>query len=168
MRAAQLDTILREFRQGLEQIYGSRLVRLVLFGSQARDEAEPESDIDFMVVLRGPVNPHLEIRRLSSFASGLSLKYDVMISCVYVSEEAFDRERSPLLLNVRREGIPIDEQEGLFGGNLNRVVLYVERERTAEFERAMAAMAADSALREEIQQINKDFEATEADGQLRD
>jgi hypothetical protein len=31
----RLDTILQEFRHGLERIYGSRLVRVVLFGSQA-------------------------------------------------------------------------------------------------------------------------------------
>ncbi len=105
MRAAQLETILQEFRQGLEQIYGPRLVRLVLFGSQARNDAESDSDIDVMVVLRGPVNPHAEIRHLSSFSSGLSLKHDVVISCIYVSEEAFDGEQSPLMLNVRREGI---------------------------------------------------------------
>jgi predicted nucleotidyltransferase len=53
MRAARLDTILQEFCHGLEQIYGSRLVRVVLFGSQARDEAEPDSDIDVMLVLGG-------------------------------------------------------------------------------------------------------------------
>jgi hypothetical protein len=28
-----------------------------------------------------------------------------MISCVYVSEEAFNGEQSPLMLNVRREGV---------------------------------------------------------------
>jgi predicted nucleotidyltransferase len=96
MRAARLDTILQEFCHGLEQIYGSRLVRVVLFGSQARDEAEPDSDIDVMLVLRGPVNPHDEIRRLSSFTSGLSLKHDVVISCVYMSEDGFYNEQSPL------------------------------------------------------------------------
>ena len=58
MRAARLDQILREFREGLEQIYGPRLVRVVLFGSQARDEAEPDSDIDVMLVLEGAVDPH--------------------------------------------------------------------------------------------------------------
>jgi predicted nucleotidyltransferase len=105
MRVAQLDRILREFRDGLEQIYGSRLVRLVLFGSQARDEAEPGSDIDVMVVLQGPVNPHEEIRRLSAFTSGLSLKHDLVISCVYMSDEDFGSEQSPLMLNVRREGV---------------------------------------------------------------
>ncbi len=107
MRAAQLDTILREFREGLEQIYGPRLFRLVLFGSQAREEAQPDSDIDVMVVLRGPVNPHEEIRRLSAFTSELCLKYDVVISCVYVSEAEYRQDGSPLMLNVRREGVPV-------------------------------------------------------------
>jgi predicted nucleotidyltransferase len=105
MRAPRLDTILQEFRRGLGQIYGSRLVQVVLFGSQARDEAEPDSDIDVMLVLQGAVDPNREIQRLSSFTSGLSLQHDVVISCVYVSEEVFHNEQSPLMLNVRREGV---------------------------------------------------------------
>ncbi|MGD1098442.1 MAG: nucleotidyltransferase domain-containing protein [Bryobacteraceae bacterium] len=107
MRAARLDQILREFRDGLEQIYGSRLIRVVLFGSQARDEAEPDSDIDVMVVLRGPVNPHEEIRRLSVFKAELCLRYDVVVSCVYVSEAEYRQDGTPLMLTVRREGIPV-------------------------------------------------------------
>ena len=105
MRAVRLDTILRELRHGLEQICGSRLVRVVLFGSQARDEAAPDSDIDVMVVLRGLVNPHEEIRRLSAFKSELCLKYDVVVSCVYVSDAEYRHDGTPLILNVRREGI---------------------------------------------------------------
>jgi predicted nucleotidyltransferase len=107
MHATRLDQILREFREGLEQIYGSRLVRVVLFGSQARDEAEPDSDIDLMLVLRGPVNPHEEIRRLSIFKAGLCLKYDAVVSCVYVSEAEYSQDGTPLMLNVRREGVPV-------------------------------------------------------------
>ena len=105
MHAARLDAILREFRDGLERIYGSRLAQVVLFGSQARDEAEPDSDIDVMLVLHGAVDPHKEIQRLSSFTSGLSLSHDVVISCVYLSEDDFRNEQSPLMLNVRREGV---------------------------------------------------------------
>ena len=107
MRASQLDTILREFRDGLDRIYGARLIQLVLFGSQARNEANPDSDIDVMVVVRGPVNPNEEIRRISTFKSELCLKYDVALSCVYVSEDQFRQDESPLLLNVRREGVPV-------------------------------------------------------------
>ena len=58
-----------------------------------------------MLVLQGEVDPNREIQRLSSFASGLSLKHDVVISCVYVSEANFGNEQSPLMLNVRREGV---------------------------------------------------------------
>ena len=105
MRAARLDQILREFRDGLEGIYGCRLVRVILFGSQARDEAEADSDIDVMLVLGGPVDPHTEVQRLSSFTSCLSLRHDVVISCVYLSEDDFNNQQSPLMLNVRREGV---------------------------------------------------------------
>jgi len=30
-----------------------------------------------------------------------------VVSCVFVSEEQFQQERSPLMLNVRREGVPV-------------------------------------------------------------
>jgi len=105
MHAARLDAILREFRDGLERIYGSRLVRVVLFGSQAPPDAEPDSDIDVMLVLQGAVVPNRETERLSSFTSGLSLKHDAVISCIYMSEEDFNSQQSPLMLNVRREGV---------------------------------------------------------------
>jgi predicted nucleotidyltransferase len=101
----KLQHILAEFRHGLEALYGARLVEVVLFGSQARNDAGADSDIDVMMVLRGAVNSNMEIPRVSPLASGLSLKHDVVISCVYISEEDFSRDESPLLLNVRREGV---------------------------------------------------------------
>ena len=100
-----VQRILEELRQGLEAIHGPRLAEVVLFGSQAREDAEPGSDIDVLVVLRGAVDPHEEVLRLSEFKSRLCLKYDVLISCVYVSEEEYRDSGTPLMLNVRREGI---------------------------------------------------------------
>jgi predicted nucleotidyltransferase len=104
MKAA-LQHILEQFRRGLESIYGSRLAEVVLFGSQAREDAEPGSDIDVLVVLRSAVDPHQEMLRLSEFKSRLCLQYDVVISCVYVSEADFQHDETPLMLNVRREGV---------------------------------------------------------------
>jgi hypothetical protein len=37
--------------------------------------------------------------------ASLSLANDVVISCVFMSEERFVTEKSPLLLNVRRERV---------------------------------------------------------------
>jgi len=101
----RLRTILAELRRRLEALYGPRLVQLMLYGSQARGDAEPGSDIDVLVVLKGPVSPGKEIDRTIEIVSGLSLEYDEAICCVFVPEDRYQTERSPLLINVRREGV---------------------------------------------------------------
>jgi predicted nucleotidyltransferase len=79
----------------------------MLFGSHARGDAEPGSDIDVLVVLEGPVRPGEEIRRSLNDVAELSLKNNVVFSCVFVSRHRFESELSPLLINVRREGVPV-------------------------------------------------------------
>ncbi|MBI5093894.1 MAG: nucleotidyltransferase domain-containing protein [Candidatus Hydrogenedentes bacterium] len=81
--------------------------KLVLFGSYARGEAEPDSDIDVMVALRDPVDVHEEILRSEHIVAALSLEFDTVLSCAFVSTSRFDAEQSPLLINVRHEGVAI-------------------------------------------------------------
>lgn len=104
---AKVETVLAELREGLEKLYGDRLVHLILYGSRARGDAEPDSDFDVLVVLKGPVIQGKEIARTSELRSSLSLKYETLVSCVYMPVERYGAEQSPLLINVRREGIRI-------------------------------------------------------------
>jgi len=101
-----MQNLLAELRRRFEALYGPRLVRLMLFGSQARGDAEPGSDIDVLVVLEGPVRAGEEIRRTLDSVAELSLENNAVFSCVFVSRDRFENELSPLLINVRREGIP--------------------------------------------------------------
>jgi uncharacterized protein len=102
-----VQSVLSLLRKRLEALYGDRLSDLMLFGSQARGEESPGSDIDIMVVLQGAVNAGEEIERVGPITAALSLDHDVVLSCVFVSSDRFYNERSPLLLNVRREGVAI-------------------------------------------------------------
>ena len=103
----RLKTILAELRSLLETQYGERLVRMVLFGSQARGDAEPGSDIDILVVLKGAVSPAEEIARTSEILANLSLQFNEVISCVFMDEERFIHRNGPLLRNIRREGMTV-------------------------------------------------------------
>jgi predicted nucleotidyltransferase len=102
-----LQLVITELRESLDGLYGARLTHLVLFGSQARGDAVAGSDIDVLVVLKGNVNSGKEIERTGGIASSLSLRHDVVISCTFVSEDRYETEKSPLLLNVRREGVAV-------------------------------------------------------------
>jgi len=103
----ELSPILNTLHREFENLYGPRLSGIVLYGSQARGDMTSGSDVDVMVILEGPVDPGSEITRTSKLTAALSLEYDIVLSCLFISADRFRNEQSPLLLNVRREGIPI-------------------------------------------------------------
>jgi predicted nucleotidyltransferase len=96
-----LETLHGEFAR----LLGDQFEFMLLYGSRARGEHRPDSDIDVLVVLRDAADYEALIERTSEVISALSLENDVVISRAFVSRERFEREQSPFLMNVRREGI---------------------------------------------------------------
>lgn len=100
-----LTPILNQLRQYFQELYGERLAYLILYGSQARGDAEPDSDIDILVVLNDAVDAWSEIDRTSEYIADLCLKYEVVISRNFASKARYQQENSPFYMNVRREGV---------------------------------------------------------------
>ncbi|NET10186.1 MAG: nucleotidyltransferase domain-containing protein [Merismopedia sp. SIO2A8] len=102
-----LNNLLHDFREGLQELYGDRLVHLILFGSHARQESTPESDIDIMVVLKGLISPGDEIFRMSEIKTTVNLQYDELISVIPISAFDYHNRQTPLLEAVHQEGIAV-------------------------------------------------------------
>lgn len=100
-----LHELCMTLKQGLTDLYGSRLDRIVLFGSYARGDFHAESDIDFLVVLRDDnVQYGKELWFMADVVGGLSLAYDLFISAKPTSLLKFTSSELPFYKNVRREG----------------------------------------------------------------
>ncbi len=105
MRHPKLPEMLQKLRLYFTQLYSDRLFSLILFGSQARNDAQLDSDIDVLVVLRGDVDSWTEIKRTGEFVSDLCLEYGVVICNIFVSTEQFETQQSAFLRTVNQEGI---------------------------------------------------------------
>jgi len=102
----KIKEILREFRTEIEKLYSERLEKVILYGSWARGDATKESDIDLIIIIKGKVLPGKEIDRMIDIITEINLKYDVLISVYPISEKDYSTVNSPLLINVRKEGVP--------------------------------------------------------------
>jgi predicted nucleotidyltransferase len=99
--------ILAQFRDALTDMYGERLERVVLYGSQARGEAGPESDYDVAVFLNGmdgSADRWAELDRMAALRVKFLDETGVFFDAKPYPATAY-RERSPLMHEIRREGI---------------------------------------------------------------
>jgi predicted nucleotidyltransferase len=107
----QLSSMLAPLREYFQLEYQSRLDRLILFGSQARGEALATSDIDILIVLQDPVNSSTELRRTSHFIAQFCLEHNLLVSRLFLPRSRFETENSPLLRNIRQDGIVLVKTE---------------------------------------------------------
>ncbi len=102
-----ITPILNELKRELQALYGDRLVKLILFGSHARGEATPDSDIDLLAVLKSPVSQVQEISYMSNLRVKILLERDELVSIIPVTEEDFSKRDVEFLRNIRKEGIEL-------------------------------------------------------------
>ncbi len=92
-------------RRGLEQLYGERLRGVYLYGSAARDQLTPESDIDIAVILDEITTSFDEHERVSQLGADLSLDHDTLVSFFFSSETDYQRGRFAIHRYIKEEGL---------------------------------------------------------------
>ncbi len=99
------DAILKRFRAAVTEIYGERLARVVLFGSRARGDAEPDSDYDVAVFLRDMPDRFAEMNRLADLSTALLDETGEFLHVMPYLAETYNDPRMPLMHEIRAEGI---------------------------------------------------------------
>ena len=110
----QIQTMLKEYTDGLAEILGDNLKQVILYGSYARGDQNDDgefSDVDIMVLV--DLNEE-EIRSIEQvvfdYSYDLDLKYDMVFSPVIENVETFQRRLGfiPFYRNVRAEGVVLN------------------------------------------------------------
>ena len=102
-----IKSLLQNFKQELKKLYGPNLINLILYGSYARHDETAASDIDVLVILEKECSPAEEILRMGDAKIKILMDYGELVSIVPVSENDFLHRDSPLLNNIRQEGIVV-------------------------------------------------------------
>lgn len=92
-------------RQRLVNAHGRRLRGIVLYGSEVRGEARPDSDIDILVLLDGPIDYGTDLRTNINALYDLVLALERPISAKPVDLAAYEAAEYPLYRNAKSEGV---------------------------------------------------------------
>jgi predicted nucleotidyltransferase len=107
MDEQKLSNLLATLRLELFRLLGERLEAVYIYGSWARGDARPDSDIDILIVLKDEFDYAEMLNRTIDLVADLSLEQDVVISRAFVTKARFEREMSPFLMNVRRDAVQV-------------------------------------------------------------
>jgi predicted nucleotidyltransferase len=101
-----IDPVLSRFRAALDEAYGGRVERVVLFGSRARGDARPDSDYDVAVFLKDLDNFGQEARRIAEIETDILYDTGAVINAMPFKAQSY-QERTGLMGELRREGVDL-------------------------------------------------------------
>ena len=115
MKIMTREEILTGIKERLEQAFGPRYRGAVLYGSEARGESRPDSDIDVLVLQTGPVKQGQDLVTIIESLYPLQLEMidskefgdSRVIHAVPADEQVFKEQQYFLYQEVKAEGVRI-------------------------------------------------------------
>jgi predicted nucleotidyltransferase len=110
----------------LKQALGNNLIAVVLFGSQARDEADESSDWDLLVIARHlpekPFQRHLYLKEV------LPDTWRGQVAMLAKTPEEFEAYLPSLFLDIALDGIVLYDSDGYIADRLLRLQRLIQVE----------------------------------------
>jgi predicted nucleotidyltransferase len=99
------DRILARCKVVLANHYGERLKGLVLYGSVARRQSRPDSDIDLLVLLSQPFDYFKELHQIIDLLYPIQLDTDQLLSAKPAGFDDYQSGRIQLYRSARQHGV---------------------------------------------------------------
>jgi len=98
--------ILIDLKRKLEEQYSDSIKNVVLFGSQANNNANEYSDYDILILLNQDYNKNDE-NKILDICYDIDLKYDIIIDAHLLSTKELETKRGkqPIYVNALKNGI---------------------------------------------------------------
>ena len=106
----RINSLLRQYIEEIGKIYGEHLKSVILYGSYARGDFRPESDIDIMILLDLSDMEICEYRKqLSWITYDFYEEHDIDIKPIAKSEAHYKKWLNAYLFyaSVKREGVEL-------------------------------------------------------------
>ena len=97
--------LFKKLISGICDIYGDRLISIILYGSVARNTATIDSDIDIALLVKND-DPFMHDRMLDVLTD-LDLEYDQVLSPSIIEKDQYDKWKAvlPYYRNIEKEGV---------------------------------------------------------------
>lgn len=92
-------------KRALAEAFGDRLCQVVLYGSTARGDADPLSDIDLLVVLVGPVRLGRDLDVIVKSLYALQLEVEKPIHALPVDAADYEAGEFGVYRAAKRDGV---------------------------------------------------------------
>ena len=105
-----MQNLIKQYVNEIKQIYGTHLRQIILYGSYARGDFRPDSDIDIMILLDlSDLELKAYSQKLSYMTYDFNMDYDVDIKPIAKNQEHFNKwvEVYPFYSNVASEGVKL-------------------------------------------------------------
>jgi predicted nucleotidyltransferase len=99
------NPILAKFRAALNEMYGERIERVLLYGSRARGDASGDSDYDIAVFLKDLSDRWAEADKIAVATTDILRDTGAVIAMPYPAGAY--RDRTPLMHEIRRERLDL-------------------------------------------------------------
>ena len=107
---AQIKDITSQLASVYRNIYGDDVVKILLYGSYARNEESDQSDVDIVAIVKGNrIDLQKKLKTMWEISADIGYENNIILSPTVVPFDEYEKYRNilPYYMNIEKEGIRI-------------------------------------------------------------